>query len=154
MPETTEPLTEAQIEIIAARKTHSYGSMVSLPVAERDALIRDWRALRAANKALAADNVTMTGQVQKYRDEVDSLRNQQWTAARVIQWLDDALPKPANTAFTAGNERQIAYRVERLREQLAQLTSERDEAQKQLAEAEKVLKGCGWERRTPSAQEE
>lgn len=47
MPEPTTQLTPAEVEAIAARKPHQYGTMVSLPVAERDALIRDWRALQA-----------------------------------------------------------------------------------------------------------
>lgn len=32
---------------------------------------------------------------------------------RLIEWMDDPNRKPANEAFTAGNERQIAYRFER-----------------------------------------
>lgn len=35
-------------------------------------------------------------------------------AGRIIAWLDNPNRKPANTAFTAGLERDIAYRVELL----------------------------------------
>lgn len=50
---TAEPLlSESEVERIAARKPNSHGSMVNLPIAERDALIRDWRAMKAALDAL------------------------------------------------------------------------------------------------------
>ena len=35
-------------------------------------------------------------------------------AKRLIEWLEDPKRKPANTAFTEGMERQLAYRFERL----------------------------------------
>lgn len=49
--------------------------------------------------------------------ELERLRSQAWQASRLIEWLDNPNRKPANIAFTSGNERQIAYRVERLLEE-------------------------------------
>jgi hypothetical protein len=46
--------------------------------------------------------------------EIDHLRSESWNAKRVIEWMDDPNRKPAIHAFTAGNERQIAYRFERV----------------------------------------
>ena len=59
-------------------------------------------------------------------EEITNLQNQLFDmrkrfcdAERLIAWLDD--PKPAITAFTEGNERQIAYRVETMREEITRL---------------------------------
>lgn len=56
-------------------------------------------------------------------DEVDALRSDRWNASRVIEWLDDPRRSPAIHAFTAGNERQIAYRYERLLQDLRDVTN-------------------------------
>lgn len=81
--------------------------------------------------------------VKHLRAENEDIKNQKWTAKRVIAWLDDPNPRPAIHAFTAGNERQIAYRVERIRDDLRsqleqlraeneRLTKERDRAKEDL----------------------
>lgn len=59
MPETTEPLlSESEVDAIEARdwfvSPESLEKQVALTIAERDALIRDWRAMRASLRAAVA----------------------------------------------------------------------------------------------------
>jgi hypothetical protein len=53
-------------------------------------------------------------EIARLKGEVERLESDKWNAERVIAWIDDPNRKPAMHAFTAGNERQIAYRFEQV----------------------------------------
>lgn len=61
---------------------------------------RIWEAIGRARKLIRADLASRAPATVPF------------DAARVIAWIDDPNRKPANVAFTAGDERQIAYRFE------------------------------------------
>jgi hypothetical protein len=69
--------------------------------------------------AEALDEARLLAEMAAGRERV-----QKWAdAERVIAWMDTPASerKPAIHAFTAGNERQIAYRVEMLERKVADL---------------------------------
>lgn len=124
MPEPTTPqLTESDVERIAARKANSYGSMVNLSVAERDALIRDWRALKVSD--------------QHHYELWLSLkeRHRHWFSDTHGAWADTC----RQCGITTGDDHDgydcIAWLQRQnaaLREQLAEAIRERDEARRWL----------------------
>lgn len=69
--------------------------------------LREYKQLVAAIASFAAKAATLSG------DERE-MRGREYQAERINAWLDNPNRQPANLAFTAGSERQIAYRVERL----------------------------------------
>lgn len=56
--------------------------------------------------------ITAALQAEREKAELEALKNQKFREERLIAWLDAAHRQPANIAFTAGHERQVAYRLE------------------------------------------
>lgn len=65
-----------------------------------------------------ADTLTTLLQSTAKERDAENLRSRQWCESQLIEWLDTPKSerKPANIAFTAGHERQVAYRFERIAE--------------------------------------
>lgn len=59
------------------------------------------------------------------RDNLD-LRTRFCDGQRVLAWLDDPERKPADMAFTAGLERQLAYRFDEVMRENERLRAERE----------------------------
>jgi hypothetical protein len=69
-----------------------------------------------AIKALEEENARLKEQLEIEKAAVSIGRREPWhcDGEKIIAWLDDPHKNPANTTFTAGLERQVAYRVEGL----------------------------------------
>lgn len=50
---------------------------------------------------------------------IEGFDRKEFALQRILDWIDDPGRKPADIAFTAGLERQIAYRFEMLLEKVA-----------------------------------
>lgn len=71
--------------------------------------------LRSVNDPLALIyEWVKTGHMSKtrFKEALDILNNRDCDAGRVLEWMHSEDRKPANTAFTAGPERQAAYWIE------------------------------------------
>lgn len=88
--EATEPqLTESEVDRLASRgPLTDFGGLANLSIAERDALIRDWRALR---EFVYVPQILPNDELLTYRDEAErllrenaALREQLTEAQRVI----------------------------------------------------------------------
>lgn len=72
----------------------------------------DARILEKRIASALAEAATLSG------DERE-MRGREYQAERINAWLDNPNRQPANLAFTAGSERWIAYRVEKLLDEAA-----------------------------------
>lgn len=117
-------------------------SSISSKLAEIKAFQEARHKLHAANRPF--DPQTALWNVDTLLSIIDSLqaevRQEKWNPDRVVAWMDDGNRKPAIHAFTAGGERQIAYRVERLIEQAS------DSASNMKAELVKRVRELGGDK--------
>ncbi|HEU4509052.1 MAG TPA: hypothetical protein VFR78_12475 [Pyrinomonadaceae bacterium] len=156
MPDT-ETLTPEQVAEIEARKPFQYGTMVSLTVAQRDALCRSLRAawaelermplaqsalrqldeLRAANEralsentALRTQNQTQAESITYFQENEKSLRARlaQCEGSRRVHELDNHHNALA-CGYCAG---PLKDELTRIQAQLAQVEQERDDLRRKL----------------------
>lgn len=71
--------------------------------------------------AMSADIFYLLAEVDRLNAD---LQQERWNPDRLVAWMDDEQRKPATQAFTAGGERQIAYRVEQLLAEIGRLSGE------------------------------
>lgn len=128
MSDSVKVLSDDEVAKIANLKTNSYGSMVNLPVAQRDALCATVRALRSRTAYDWADIV------EKLQDENTALREQ--LAQEHLEKND--LIERFNLEWAKKREAEQANG--RLQSQLAQVTQERDRYADALESATKGIK--------------
>lgn len=104
MTDTVKVLSDDALREIEAWKTNSYGSMVNLPVAKRDALCATVRTLRQQNQELKAivdigtsdDPGTALAKVHRIQDEATTaLRQQLARHQETLTALRNCQNKPA-----------------------------------------------------------
>lgn len=126
---TPELLSEEVLERIASYKPFQYGTMVSMTVAERDALCQSLRALRDQLAEEQRRNQMQADTIMEYEGDVAALRDQLAQAhsdnerlALVVQGIEEreAAVCPEDIGFDE-------Y-IRTLQSRLAQVEKERDDA--------------------------